>query len=462
MDNAISQNLALEGTNVPSSTIEPPKLKYCLYARKSSEAEERQALSIDSQVKEMLAIAERDSLEVIDIRRESHSAKDSGQRPVFKEILEDIRKDRFNGILTWAPDRLSRNAGDLGSLVDLMDQKILLEIRTHGQTFTNSPNEKFLLMILCSQAKLENDNKSINVKRGLKMRCEMGLWPAPAPTGYLNEKRVDRKGYVLVDPERAPIIKQMFEKVAYEHWSGRKLYHWLKFDLNFRTAAGNKNLTLSNIYLILENTFYYGVYEYPKTSGNWYTGKHSPLIDKELYDKAQERITRDKMVRGENKEFAFTRLITCGLCGSGVSAQEKYKKLKNGSTKKYIYYGCTRARDLHCKNGYIREEELVEQISKIVDTLDINKLGVKYKLNQEIERYYNFSKGVLGIEKINFEKQKNIDMRNYIKYILRDGSIIEKREVLGYLENRLIMRHKKITIVNQYCAAGKLLENSLK
>ena len=239
------------------------KVKYCLYARKSTEQDEKQALSIDSQVKEMLAIAERDGLEVIDIRRESHSAKDSGQRPVFKEILEDLRRDRFNGILAWAPDRLSRNAGDLGSVVDLMDEKHLVEIRTYGQQFRNSPNEKFLLMILCSQAKLENDNKSINVKRGLKTRCEMGLWPCPAPTGYVKEKRMDRKCQTLIDPERGAIVKKIFEKAAYEKWSGRKIYHWLKFDLNFRSANSNKNLTLSNIYMMLENPFYYGVFEYP-------------------------------------------------------------------------------------------------------------------------------------------------------------------------------------------------------
>src|SRR3989344_840211 len=59
------------------------KVTYCLYARKSTESDEKQALSIDSQVKEMLQIADRDNLEIIDIRRESHSAKDSGQRPVF-------------------------------------------------------------------------------------------------------------------------------------------------------------------------------------------------------------------------------------------------------------------------------------------------------------------------------------------------------------------------------------------
>jgi DNA invertase Pin-like site-specific DNA recombinase len=77
------------------------KVRYCLYARKSTEdSSEKQALSIESQVKEMRAIAERDGLEIVDIRRESHSAKDSGQRPVFEELLADIGRGRYTGILT--------------------------------------------------------------------------------------------------------------------------------------------------------------------------------------------------------------------------------------------------------------------------------------------------------------------------------------------------------------------------
>lgn len=171
------------GVTVPEA---PPVLRYCLYARKSSEAEERQALSVDSQVKEMLQLATKDGINVVDVYRESHSAKDCGMRPVFNELLNDIRIGKFNAILVWHPDRLSRNAGDLGALVDMFDQQKLIEIRTYSQRFTNNPNEKFLLMILGSQAKLENDNKSVNVKRGLKTRVEMGLWPSVAPTGYLN------------------------------------------------------------------------------------------------------------------------------------------------------------------------------------------------------------------------------------------------------------------------------------
>lgn len=154
------------------------KTRYVLYVRRSTKLEEAQILSIDSQIREMLQIADKENLEIVETKKESHSAKEANQRPIFNEIAEEIKQDKYNGILTWAPDRISRNAGDLGRIVDLMDQGKLIDIRTYGQRFTNSPNEKFLLMILGSQAKLENDNKVINVKRGMRARCEMGLGPA--------------------------------------------------------------------------------------------------------------------------------------------------------------------------------------------------------------------------------------------------------------------------------------------
>src|SRR3990167_10555731 len=190
------------------------KTQYCLYARKSSESDERQAMSIDSQIKEMQTLASRESLFIKEIREESHSAKASGTRPVFNQLLIDIEQGEFSGILTWAPDRLSRNAGDLGKLVDLMDQEKLVQIKTYSQTFSNNPNEKFLLMILCSQAKLENDNRGINVKRGLRAKCEMGWRPGVAPIGYKNVIANNRISQVILDEERAPIFKHLFNNLC--------------------------------------------------------------------------------------------------------------------------------------------------------------------------------------------------------------------------------------------------------
>lgn len=421
------------------------KIRYCLYARKSTESEERQVLSIDSQIKEMLQLAEREGLEIVTMKRESHSAKETGQRPVFNEIVEEIRQKKYNGILTWAPDRISRNAGDLGKIVDLMDAGLLQEIRTFGQKFSNNPNEKFLLMILGSQAKLENDNRGVNVKRGLRTRVEMGLWPGVAPLGYLNQKLMDKKCQLIVDPLRAPIVRKIFEKVAYEKFSGRKIYNWLRFEANFYTR-GNKPLTLSGVYRILENQFYHGTFEHPRGSGNWYTGKHEPLITQELFEKAQAQLKRDNIQR-ENKEFAFTKLFTCGYCGSGISAEEKWKQLKDGTHAKYIYYSCSRARDRNCKNHYIREEDLITELLKILDKVNINELGMRQKLEDEIARFNIFQRSVLGAtEKI--KNTQDTDIRNFAKYILKEGTVGEKRELLANLRSRIIYKDKQLTLTD--------------
>lgn len=299
-------------------------------------------------------------------------------------------------------------------------------------------------MILGSQAKLENDNRDVNVRRGLRMRCEMGLRLGVAPTGYLNEKRTDRKCHAMVDPDRPPVIKQIFQKVADEHWSGRKIYHWLRFDLNFRTKS-NHHLSLGNIYILLQNHFYYGRFEYPERSGNWYEGRHEPIISRELYEKAQAQLKRDQIVRSEIKEFAFTKLIICGLCGSGITADEKYKKLLDGTTARYVYYGCTRSRDIHCKAGYMREEELIDQLVNLMDGLEISEIGMRHKFEEEVARFNKFQKGILGVQGLKAEA-KDIDLKTYAKYILKEGSVVEKRELLSCVKSRFAFKNKMISL----------------
>lgn len=105
-----------------------------------------------------------------------------------------------------------------------MDKNKLTEIKTYSQTFHNNPNEKFLLMILCSQAKLENDQKGINVKRGIRAKCEMGWRSGMPPIGYYNRHFNGVKD-IIPDPERAPFVTEMFKKVA-SGASGRKIKKW--------------------------------------------------------------------------------------------------------------------------------------------------------------------------------------------------------------------------------------------
>lgn len=299
-------------------------------------------------------------------------------------------------------------------------------------------------MILCSQAKLENENKSINVKRGLRARVEMGLWPCKPPTGYTKYKRIDQKCESVIDPERAPIIKQMFEKIGYDGWSGRKVYQWLKHDINFKTE-NNIHLSLGNFYRIFQNHFYYGRFEFPKESGNWYNGSHKPIITKELFDLVQEKIKSQILEpRSSQKEFAFTKIMTCGLCGSGITADEKFKHQKNGNVNRYVYYKCTRTRDQDCPCGFINEEDLVAQLQDLMDDLEIQTVPMKEKITSEVQRFKKFEQMLLGTK--TEVAVKDIDIRNYAKFILIEGSVDEKREFLRCLKTSIFLKNKKITL----------------
>ena len=418
-------------------------VRYCLYARKSTEQDEQQALSIDSQIKEMRDLAARDGLEIVDVKRESHSAKETDQRPVFNEMVAQIRTGKYDGILTWAPDRISRNAGDLGKIVDLMDAGVLRQIQTYSQKFSNNPNEKFLLMILCSQAKLENDNKSINVKRGLKTRAEMGLLPGVAPTGYLNDKRSDHKCEMMTDPLRAPTVRRMFEKIGNEGWSGRQVFLWLKNDIDFRHRSG-KHLTMSSVYEMLKNPFYCGVYEYPRKSGNWYIGKHEALITKELYEAVRERVNAENRPKAKQREFTFSRMMSCGYCNSGMVAQEKSKNIKDGTVHWYIYYSCSRTKDQLCKNRYIREDNLISQLRLIIDKIPIDEIGARRLIEKEVARYNKLRSTMLGVREK--DAAKEMDIRKYAKYLLEEGSMEERREILEHLRGKLTATDGKIAL----------------
>lgn len=151
-------------------------------------------------------------------------------------------------------------------------------------------------------------------------------------------------------------------------------------------------------------------------------------------------------MHAQDKEFAFTRMLTCGLCGSGITADEKFKKLKDGTTARYVYYGCTKFKDKFYPCGYVREEELTEQLADIFDTVWLDEIGMKDHIRAEIEAHNEFQESVLGRAVKEKVKIQEIDTTNYAKHILRKRPVYEKREVLGHLRSRLILKEKKLTL----------------
>lgn len=335
----------------------PRKLKYFLYARKSTEQEDRQVLSIDSQKSELEALAKREKLHVVERLEESYSAKAPG-REIFNAMIKRIEKGEAEGIIAWHPNRLSRNSVDTGYLVYLMDQNKLLDIRTPGQAYRNTPNDKFLLNLLCSQAKLENDNKGVDVKRGLRRKVELGWHPGPAPIGYMNTPD-KMKGFKTIrkDPKMFPIIRKMFDMLLSGTYTAPRVH---EIAVN---QWGLKKLARSGFYRVLYNPFYYGWFEWPQGSGNWHKGKHEPMITREEYDRIQTLLGRGSKPKPETHTFPYTGMIRCGECGCMVTAENKTKRNKNGNVHHYIYYHCTKRKG-PCNQKCIEVKELERQVSE--------------------------------------------------------------------------------------------------
>ena len=422
---------------------EIPQIEYCLYSRKSSESDERQAMSIDSQIKEMNDLAIRDGLFIKEVRQESHSAKMSGQRPVFNQILTDIRSGMFTGILTWAPDRLSRNAGDLGMLVDLMDQEKLTQIKTFSQTFTNNPNEKFLLMILCSQAKLENDQKGINVKRGIRAKCEMGWRPGMPPIGYYNRAMAGVKD-IVVDPDRGETVTEMYRKVAEEGASGRVIKRW--FDQIKMTTRKGKGVALSQIYQMLKNPFYYGEFEYPIKSGTWYKGSHKPLISREIFDRVQEKLVVPPKSKRGGKKIDFKGIFKCACCGASVIGEEKYRKRKWDKPRHHIYYHCTKNVNYDCPEPYLTEEKLIIELTRYVQFTEMAHpqiLKISDRVKRSMQEYRKVRDEILLQQDIDPDDKK-LTFAEYAKYILVNGSTQEKQNTITALDRQLYIHDRGV------------------
>jgi DNA invertase Pin-like site-specific DNA recombinase/predicted metal-binding protein len=343
---------------------------FILYARKSSESEDRQVLSIDSQVDELRQIAVRTGLALVAVKTEAYSAKAPG-RPVFNEVFNDIEAGKVQGLIVWNPDRLSRNSVDTGRLIYLFDIGKLYEVVTPSQVFRNTPNDKFLLNLLCSQAKLENDNKGINVKRGLKAKAERGIYPAPAPLGYLNDRYAERGNKTIKpDPERFALVRKLFDLLLTGTYTVMQIRKIANDEWGFRTPNG-KQLGRSNLYYIFSRPFYYGLFEYPVGSGNWYKGIHQPMITAEEYDRAQILLGRKGRPRPKKHIFEFTGMIRCGECGGTVTAEEKIKHQQNGNLHRYVYYHCTKRKHPACTQGSLEEKALKRQIVEVIDSLRI-------------------------------------------------------------------------------------------
>lgn len=372
--------------------IPSPMKSYFIYCRKSSEAEDRQALSIESQVTEMTRLAKLRGLGVKEILTEAYSAKAPG-RPVFSAMMERVYRGEAQGIICWKLDRLARNPVDGGTVIWAIKQNDV-EVITPAQCFRQADENTILMYIEFGMAQKYIDDLSRNVRRGLQTKLELGWYPSYAPIGYLNgPNKLTGQNIIVRDPDRFPLVRRMWDLMLSGQHSPPEIHRIANEEWGFRTRpgpkSGGKKIAQSAVYRILTEPFYYGSFDFPRGSGRWYRGQHEPMISEDEYNRVQVLLGRRGKRRPVRMSFPFTGLIRCGECGARVTAEEKHQiicpkcrckfsarnadrcircktaiaKMRNPIRLHYTYYHCTKKRDRHCSQRSLRSDALEEQIA---------------------------------------------------------------------------------------------------
>ena len=373
--------------------------KYFCYMRKSQESDERQMLSLDSQRDKARECFPDLDLEFI---AEARSAREPHRRPLFNAMVTRLQQGERQGIVSWHPDRLSRNPTDAGLLVQLIVDGVLKDLRFASYTFINSPEGIMMLQIALSQSQYYSAKLSQDVKRGMHRKAAMGWLCGVAPPGYRNTLDRTRGASIIIkDPERFDLVRHMWRLVLVGAQTPAAIRRLANAEWGYRSPVrrrvGGTPLSHTSFYTMVRNPFYCGRYEYPRGSGNWYEGAHEPMVTPQEFDQVQAILnSKNPKSFAETRTFAFTGLMRCA-CGHQITAEDKRevtcpdcRRRFSEKTRRqcpkcrrlivdmheptryyYLYYHCA-ARITGCRQPSVTGAHLEEQIIAFLRRVDVH------------------------------------------------------------------------------------------
>ncbi len=381
--------------------IEKNTIKYFAYVRKSTEGEERQALSIESQRDKVKEI--HPNLDIVDVLEEKHSAFKPYNRPVFEDMIRRVKSGEATGIIAWHPDRLSRNEIDASTITYLVRTGVIHDLKFCSYNFDNSPEGIMMLQLALSQSQYFSSKLAKDVKRGLEKKALMGWLPGVAPEGYLNDTHAEKgQRVIFVDKNRFTLLRRAFEHFLTGEYSAPEVLEKLNNEWGYKTRSkktmGGQPLCRAGWYKILNNSFYAGVVTY---SGKESKGLHKPLITIDEFNRIQQLLGQGaNRKRPQTRDFTFAGMFSCKECGSAITAEHKAKYLKKKKeVKGYDYYHCTHhKKNVVCKQGSIEEKDIHNEIRGTLKSLEMHPKFLEWALAR-IEKYTDV------------EKQENVEVK---------------------------------------------------
>jgi site-specific DNA recombinase len=362
---------------------ENKNLKYVIYARRSVERrlgsgeEERGVPSINSQLDEVRKYVANQGLNIVKEFVETKSASVPCNRPEFDAMIEFIKAGKADGILCFKIDRLARNSIDEGIIKHYLQTDIIKNIKSTDRDWYSDDHTLVWSVEFGTSTQYSRDLKK-HIKRGQNQATGRGFRPSIAPIGYKNSKYREegQPEEVLVDEERFQILRKMFDYILTGGYTPHEVHKMATEEWGMRTRPTRrfpipKPMSMSSWYNILSNPFYYGEFEYPRGSDNWFKGNHQPLISRDEYEAVQVILGR-AAPRPKVLEHKYTGLLKCGECGRNLTCVKKTKYQKNGNVHHYSYYYCTGRQQKGCSQGSMTETVLEKQIIEFLSALRIS------------------------------------------------------------------------------------------
>lgn len=431
------------------------KIKYFAYVRKSTEGEERQALSIESQKDKVKEI--HPHLDIVEVLEERHSAFKPYNRPSFEEMIRRIKLGEASGIIAWHPDRLSRNEIDASTITYLVRTGVIQDLKFGSYNFDNSPEGIMMLQLALSQSQYFSSKLGKDVKRGLEKKVSLGWLPGVAPEGYLNDMRLEKGQRTIIhDKKRFILLRKAFDLMLTGTYTAQEVLNKLNDEWNYKTRkkakTGGNKLSRSVWYKMLSNPFYAGIIVYNNKESK---GKHKPLISLDEFNRIQEILgLRGCKRRPQKHEFTYSGMFKCGSCGCGITAEHKTKYIRSSQeVKGYNYYHCThKKKEINCRQGSVEEKEITKEIVKKLEKLEMHPIFLEWALN-----YLDSQKNVEKIEnkeiEINKDKQIN-ELKDQLSGLtmMRVKNLIDDEEYLK----------EKLSLKKELEKLGKILDQKTK
>lgn len=424
--------------------------RLALYTRVSTIEQSEEGYSIDEQERLLRSWAEKNNYEVYKCYSDRGiSGKDIKNRPALKELLKDAEEKKFDMVISWKINRISRKLADVLKIVDILEKNDIT-FKSYSEPFeTDTPAGKMQFQMMALIGEFERGTIAQNVKMGMCAKAKSGEWCGGRVLGYdlvpidSQEGAKRKKNRLTINEKEAEAVRFIFNE--YVNGKGYKAITNQLNKLSYKTKKGN-DFSVGSIREILTNPVYIGKVRY-NVRQNWSEkrrrninanpiitdGIHEPIIDEGLWDKVQAIMEskKGKPSRIYDGEYPLTGILRCPKCGAGMVISRTTNKLADGTKKRIAYYCCGAWKNKGtsvCNSNTIRVDKANEYVfTKISELLSNEKMVETIVNNINKERHKKINPAKKELERIDKELEK-IDRKKTKLFEAYEEDLISKEE----------------------------------